>query len=145
MESLTSKIEQFISIEHPNTFENVYTYEYGRGESSGSGYSREFGRGYSRGFGRGESSGWCQLSEDSDLFDLSSGDHKCSGKMFIQYDYGIPMCNNKKVYVIDTINTIISNVKGNIAKGFIFKNDLTLIPCFICKENNTFAHGGNFT
>lgn len=45
--------------------------------------------------------------------------------MFIQYDYDIPMCNNKKVYVIDTI---ISNVKGNIAKGFIFKNDLTLIP-----------------
>ena len=43
--------------------------------------------------------------------------------------------------VVDNIPTIITNVKGNIAKGFILHSDLSLTPCFIVKENNQFSHG----
>jgi len=45
------------------------------------------------------------------------------------------------VAIIDDIQTIISVVKNNIAKGFILNPDLTLRPCWIAKGNNLFAHG----
>ena len=45
------------------------------------------------------------------------------------------------VYLIDGIQTIIKNVRGNIAKGFILNKDLTLTSCFIAKGHNKFAHG----
>ena len=39
------------------------------------------------------------------------------------------------------MQTIISTIKGNLAKGFILNSDLTLSPCYICKGNGYFAHG----
>lgn len=32
-------------------------------------------------------------------------------------------------------------MRDNIAKGAILKSDLTLTPCYVVKESNTFAHG----
>ncbi len=49
--------------------------------------------------------------------------------------------NNKVVYHIDDIPTIIETVKGNVAKGFILLADLSLRPCFVVKCQNKFAHG----
>lgn len=45
------------------------------------------------------------------------------------------------VFKIDGLPTIITKVRGNIAKGFLLDDDLTLTPCFIAKQNNLFAHG----
>ncbi|MBP3388691.1 MAG: hypothetical protein J6K98_02320, partial [Clostridia bacterium] len=45
------------------------------------------------------------------------------------------------VYQIDGVATIIKSVRGNIAKGFILNDDLTLTPCYIAKGHNKFAHG----
>ncbi len=54
---------------------------------------------------------------------------------------GVKSINGNSIYVVDNIPTIITNVKGNIAKGFILHSDLSLTPCFIVKENNQFSHG----
>ena len=54
---------------------------------------------------------------------------------------GVKSINGHSVYVVDNIPTIIANVKGSIAKGFILQSDLSLTPCFIVKENNQFSHG----
>lgn len=54
---------------------------------------------------------------------------------------GVKSINGNPIYVVDNIPTIITNVKGNIAKGFILDSDLSLTPCFIVKENNQFSHG----
>ena len=55
--------------------------------------------------------------------------------------YGISFINDKKVYKIDGVSTIISNLHNNVAQGYILNSDLTLSPCFVVKENNKFAHG----
>ena len=39
------------------------------------------------------------------------------------------------------MQTIITSVRGNVAKGFILNGDLTLTPCFVVKGQNCFAHG----
>lgn len=49
--------------------------------------------------------------------------------------------NGQKVYVVDDTLTIISAVHGNVAKGFIVRKDLQLIPCYIVKDRSHFAHG----
>ena len=84
----------------------------GYGYGSGSGD----GSGYGYGYGSGDGSGY--------------GD-----------GYGVKSINGNSIYVVDNIPTIITNVKGNIAKGFILQSDLSLTPCFIVKENNQFSHG----
>ena len=54
---------------------------------------------------------------------------------------GIKMYNGYKVYIVDGIPTIIKNVRGNIAQGYILQSDLTLVETYIVKGNNKFAHG----
>ena len=55
------------------------------------------------------------------------------------------MCSNrhngKSVYRIDSVLTIIDSVRGDVAKGFILNDDLTLEPCFVVKQDDLFAHG----
>ena len=43
--------------------------------------------------------------------------------------------------MIDNVATIITRVIGNLAKGFVLNDDLTLSPCFVVKGQNLFAHG----
>ena len=59
------------------------------------------------------------------------------------YGDGVGEFNNNSVHRIDGVQTIITAVKGNVAKGFILQDDLTLTPCFVVKGNNMFAHGDN--
>ena len=58
---------------------------------------------------------------------------------------GVLKLNGKDVYKVDGVNTIITWVNGNIAKGFILQKDLSLNPCFIVKGEvngkTVFAHG----
>ena len=43
--------------------------------------------------------------------------------------------------MIDDILTAITNIRGNVAKGFIVNVDLTLEPCYVVKQDNLFSHG----
>lgn len=54
---------------------------------------------------------------------------------------GIKSFNEEKVYQIDDTPTIVTRIKGNLAKGFILNDDLSLDPCYIVKGNGFFAHG----
>ena len=80
----------------------------------GSGYGDGYGDGYGSGSGSGYGDG--------------SGDIKSLNGNIVDY--------------IDDVPTIITQVRGNIACGYIVKNDLTLDYCFIAKVGNSFAHGG---
>ena len=138
MESL--KIEKFLSINSSSSLDDGSGY----GSDDGSGY----GSGYCSGYGSGYCSGCCSSSDSvygsSSSYGSSpgSGSISCSG-----YGYGrggiieIKKYNQFDVHLIDSIQTIIASVFGNLAKGFIVKNDLTLSPCFIAKGNGYFAHG----
>ena len=57
------------------------------------------------------------------------------------YGSGIKSFNNQEVYDVDSVQTIITHIKDNVAKGFILNIDFTLTPCFVVKGHGYFAHG----
>ena len=93
---------------------------------SGSGDGSGYGSG--DGSGDGDGSGYGYGSGDGDGSGYGSGD-------------GIKKYDGEDVHMIDGVQTIITAVHGNIAKGFILQGDLTLTPCFIAKVEDCFAHG----
>ena len=109
-------------------------YGYGYGYGSGSGYGDGYGYGYGSGYGSGSGSGYGSGS--------GSGYGDGSGSGYGDGD-GLDKLDGKKIYRIDSTPTIISSVKGNVAKGYIVQSDLSLTPCFVAKGNNLFAHGSN--
>lgn len=123
-------------IENSNSYGYIDIYSNGDGSGDGSG----FGSSYSDGDGSGFGSGYGYSSDDGfgSGSGYSSGDGYGSG---YGYSDGIKSFNGEFVYMIDEIQTIISNIKGNLAKGFILNSDLTLSPCYICKSDKYFAHG----
>ena len=90
----------------------------GFGDGSGSGDGSGFGSGYGYGSGYGSGNGY------------GSGD-----------GYGIKKYNKDTVYLIDGVQTIITSIIRNIAKGYILQGDLTLTPCYVAKGDEFFAHG----
>ena len=88
----------------------------GYGSGDGSGYGSGDGSGYGSGYGDGDGSG--------------SG----SGSGLISYD-------GATVYMVDGVQTLISHVRGNVARGALVNGDLTTTPCYIVKQDDTFAHG----
>ena len=54
---------------------------------------------------------------------------------------GVSEIEGRKVYKVDGINTIITAIHGNVAQGYMIAYNTKLIPCFIVKGNNSFAHG----
>ena len=99
-----------------------YGYGDGDGYGSGSGYGFGYGSGYVSGFGYGSGYGSGSGYGDGD-------------------GYGIKKYDGEDVHMIDGVQTIITSVHGDIAKGFILQGDLTLMPCFIAKVDGCFAHG----
>ena len=57
------------------------------------------------------------------------------------YGSGLKTIAGKAINIVDDMQTIIESVRGNIARGFIVRSDLSLLPCFIVKQNDKFAHG----
>ena len=49
--------------------------------------------------------------------------------------------DGNKVYLIDGVQTVLQHIHGNVAKGAVLQNDLTLKPCYIAKGGGHFAHG----
>ena len=113
---LLEKIREFLSIDHG--------YGDGSGDGSGSGYGSGYGYGYGDGSGYGYGYG------DGDGSGYGDGS-------------GLVEINGQKVYSIDDTATIITAVRGNVAKGYILQTDLSLKPCYVAKGNNCFAHGYN--
>ena len=94
--------------------------------NSGSGYGYGSGSGYGYGDGYGDGSGYGS--------GYGSGSGSGSG-------YGIKYFNGLGVYLIDSVQTIITHIKKSVAKGFILNDDLTMTPCFVVKGQGYFAHG----
>ena len=80
------------------------------------------------GYGSGDGSGYGYGDGDGDGYGSGSGD-------------GIGEINGMQVHRIDEVQTILTSVHGNVAKGYILQGDLTLTPCYVVKGNNKFAHG----
>lgn len=57
------------------------------------------------------------------------------------YGDGLKTINGHPVDMIDDVPTILLRIIGNMARGFIVRDDLSLAPTFVCKQGNTFAHG----
>ena len=55
--------------------------------------------------------------------------------------YGISEINGMKVWKVDDVPTIITNIHGNIAEGYTLQHNVLLVPCYIAKVGNYFAHG----
>ena len=120
MESLNvsvtrEEVERFLSVKK--------FYGYGYGKSNGSCSQDSYG--YGSGYGSGNGSGNCDESGEGS---------------------GVSVMNIKtfKGYIVDYIDgvpTIITNIHNNVAIGFIIGFDMTLIPCYVAKAGNYFAHG----
>lgn len=136
-------IEKFIE----ETYENCFGY----GGGCGSGDSGGYGGGYNNGYGDIYGFGWgcgdgCG-SQDNYGFGFGCGTGCGRGNKY-EYGYGysdsvdIKSFNSFSVYLIDNVLTRIISAKGNVAKGFILRRDLTTKPCYIVKDNNgIYAHG----
>ena len=112
---------------------------YGDGRGCGSGYSHHYGFGYicGDGVGNGSDSGYGY----GQGIGIGSGNCDESGE-----GSGISVMNMKTfkghiVDYIDSVPTIITNIHNNVASGFIIGFDMTLIPCYVAKAGNSFAHG----
>ena len=131
---MEDKIKQFLNTGYGSGDGSGYGDGYGDGSGDGSGY------GYGDGDGSGDGSGYGY--GDGDGYGDGYGDGSGDGSGYGSGDgSGVKSVNGNTIYIVDNIPTIITNVKGNIAKGFIFQSDLSLTPCFIVKGNNQFSHG----
>lgn len=82
------------------------------------------GAGWGAGSGAGSGDGWGDGSGDG------RGD-------------GLKAIAGTAINIVDGVQTIITGIRGNVARGFIVKGDLSLEPCFVVKQNDMFAHGAD--
>ena len=114
-------------------------YGYGTGYDPGSGYGTGSGSGgdydYGNGFGYGNGSG------DGDGLCCGYGSEYGSGEGGGVSIIDIKTFNEHIVDYIDGVPTIITHIHNDVASGFIIGFDMTLIPCYVAKAGNYFAHG----
>lgn len=121
----------------------------GSGNSTGDGYGFDYDcmQGYCDGSGYGGGSGCGDGSGDSSGSSAHSIDYGSGYGTHYGDGYGhgsgynLKTLNSRRVYLIDNTQTIISQIRGNIAKGYIVQGDLILRECYVVKQNNLFAHG----
>lgn len=142
------EVESFLSVQ-----QIISNFDFSlRGHARGCGTSQGCGSGYGSGCGSGESNGssYCcdYYYNDSNGSGSGSGFGSSNGYGSSRnYGYGngnedIKALNGNIVDYIDSVPTIIIQVKGNFAKGYIVDEDnLTFVPCYIAKAGNSFAHG----
>jgi len=110
----------------------------------GDGSGNDIGSGHGNGNSDGEGDGSDAGSGSGDDFFDGSGNGRGTGSGFGDGDrdgYSIKSILGLPVYTIDGVQTIITSIKGNVAKGKILNRDLTTTPCFIVKQGDMFAHG----
>lgn len=131
MEVLTIKqVKSFLSVDGYNEdhddrqdTDDEVSEGYGFGSGSGGGYSYGFGSGSGNGYGNGY------------------GNDNGNGNGYGNGCGGVKEINGHAVYMIDNTRTIITSIHGNVAQGFILEHNTKLVPCYIVKDNNHFAHG----
>ena len=138
METLETKIKNFLNLSYSYGYGDGYGYGYGDGYGYGYGYGHGYGDGSGDGAGYGSGFGDGSGFGSGDGYGYGSGDGFGSGD---GSGFGIKEVNGDTVYIVDDVPTIIKSVRDNIAQGFILQRDLTLKPCYIVKEQNMFAHG----
>ena len=144
------EVKRFLSVEkyyrgyeygsgYSDGYKDGSGFGYGNGKGSydgyGFGYGSGYGAGYKDGYGYGSSLRYEDGSGSGPGFSSSPG---------FGFGYGngdVTALNGNIVDYIDNVPTIIIQVHGNFAYGYIVKDDLTLSPCFIAKVSNSFAHG----
>ena len=122
------EVERFLSVQQP-----IYSSDYG--------YSSGFGRGDGSGFGSNDGYGFGSGNSSGPGFGEGSGFGYGDISAYSSVRGGIKVLNGNIVDYIDNIPTIITQVHGNIACGYIVQNFPTLESCFIAKVDNFFAHG----
>lgn len=150
MEILEDKINKFLSVDYGTGYDK--SYGYGNGDSNGTGYDNGNGYGndegngygsYGSGFGKGKimnydnGTGYGNGNDKGFTFRDNNkgwGNGYGNGK-------GISEINEYKVYAIDRTPTILVNVHGNLAQGFTLRDNVILVPCYVAKVGNFFAHG----
>lgn len=116
--TLEEKIEKFLTL----------SAGYGYGSASGYGYGSASGNGdasgYGDGYGYGDGNGYG--------YDIGFG---------YGYDNGIIEFQGHKLYTIDDIPTAITAVHGGYAEGFTIRHNSEMVPCYIARVGDFFAHG----
>ena len=150
------EVKRFLSIEkyyrgyeygsgYSDGYKDGYGFGYGNGKGSydsyGFGYGSGYGAGYKDGYGYGSSLRYEDGSGSGPGFSSSYGFSSRPGFGFGYGNGDVTALNGNIVDYIDNVPTIIIQVHGNFAYGYIVKDDLTLSPCFIAKVSNSFAHG----
>lgn len=124
---LEDKIIKFLTIS--GSYDGGDSCGYGSDEICGYGGGYSYGKGYISGKGYG-----AVYNEDYKFESVTNG-YGCGNS------YRLKSINGHTVHIIDNILTIITSVHNNIAKGFIVQTDLQLIPCYIVRDGDMFAHG----
>lgn len=126
---LKDKIRKFLTIS--GSYDGGDSCGYGSDGICGYGGGYSYGKGYisGRGYGTG-------YNEDY-KFESATNGYGCGDS----YGWGLKSINGHAVHIIDNTLTIITSVHNNIAKGFIVRTDLQLIPCYIVRDGDMFAHG----
>ena len=125
-------LREFLTLESADGDGYVDGDGYGYGDGSGSGCGYGYGDGYGYGYGSGSGYG------DGDGYGYGCG-----------YGYGdgygdgdgIKSLCGEDVHMIDGVPTIITRVRGNVAKGKIVRGDMGTEAAYIVKGGNCFAHG----
>lgn len=142
------EVKRFLSIEkyyrgyeygsgYSDDYKDGDGFGYGNGKGSYDGYGSGYGSGYGAGYKDGYGYGSIPRYEDGS----GSGPGFSSSPGFGFGNGDVTALNGNIVDYIDNVPTIITQVHGNFAYGYIVKDDLTLSPCFIAKVSNSFAHG----
>ena len=103
----------------------------GFGTGSGGGGSYDYGNGFGYSNGSGDGSG----------FSEGYGSKDGSGEGGYVSIIDIKTFNEHIVDYIDGVPTIITHIHNDVASGFIIGFDMTLIPYYVAKAGNYFAHG----
>ena len=142
MESLTEKIQRFLSLDFGSGSGSGYGSGYGSGDGDGSGSGSGSGSGYGYGDGYGSGSGSGSGSGDGDGYGYGygSGSGDGDGDGYGDGD-GIIQYNQFPVYYLDGVETLIYSVCRNVAHGAILNGDLMLSECVIVRNDRYFAHG----
>ena len=130
MEVLTTR-EVFLHVDFTGS---EHCNGYSSGCDDGSGYGSGYGYGYGDGKGKTNGSGYGSGSGYGNGFGYGSGSGYGDG-------FGLKSINGQTIDYIDNIPTILTHIIGNVASGFIVRSDFSLIPTFIYKYGNMFAHG----
>ena len=118
---------------------------YSKGDGFGSGYGDGLGLSDGDGFGfglyLGSGDGHINGSGDGSGFSDGDGSEDGDGEGGDVSVMNIKTFNGHIVDYIDSVPTIITHIHNNVASGFIIGFDMTLIPCYVAKAGNYFAHG----